>query len=60
MIFPDLNASELTILSSLGKNIDDALKKIENKSLRELLKKMSEWNFKDRFSIEESVNFIEK
>jgi hypothetical protein len=55
MIFPDIKAGDLTYLSSEGKNIENILEKIKNKSLRELIKKMTVWDYKNRFSIEECV-----
>jgi hypothetical protein len=60
MIFPDFKAGDLTYLSSGGKNIENILGKIKNSNLRELIKKMTMWDFKNRFSIEECAYIIEK
>jgi hypothetical protein len=53
MIFPLIKAGDLTFLSSEGKNIENILGKIKNKNLRELIKKMTVWDFRNRFGIEE-------
>jgi hypothetical protein len=60
MIFADFKAGDLTYLSSWGKNIENILGKIKNSNLRESINKMTMWDFKNRFSIEECVYIIEK
>jgi hypothetical protein len=57
MLFHGVRAEEVSDLKDGKELVVELLKKIKNKVLANWIEKMLEWEFKNRFSIEESLAF---
>jgi hypothetical protein len=56
---PNIKAGYLTKLDTKGVNLENEIKTIQNPALRDLTTGITNWNYQNRFTVDQALNFIE-
>jgi hypothetical protein len=57
---PNIKAGYLTKLDTKGVNLENEIKTIQNPALRDLTTGITNWNYQNRFTVDQAFNFINK
>jgi hypothetical protein len=57
---PNIKASYLTKLDTKGVNLEKEISSIQNSALRDLITGITNWNYQNRFTLDQAFNFINK
>jgi hypothetical protein len=57
---PNIKASYLTKLDTKGVNLEKEISSIQNSVLRDLITGITNWNYQNRFTLDQAFNFINK
>jgi hypothetical protein len=55
---PNIKASYLTKLHTKGVNLEKEISSIQNSALRDLITGITNWNYQNRFTLDQAFNFI--